>query len=92
MIRYYVNPDDEQYIYTPERLFQEGYMPAQVIDANGMIVRRNIVQVNIKTGEVWSLAIGTDGKLLAERYEVYPAPLRFEKVTDSPLYYEEHQQ
>lgn len=68
---------------------ERGLTPLEVYDAYGDVVRRAVKSFDTATGEVVSLRLDTNGKPvtvcgeLLTRTELYPAPLRFKRI--SPL-------
>jgi hypothetical protein len=72
-----------------EEAFYRGIAPLIVLDANGMVVRRLITAFDPETGDVESFVLDRDGRPLVEgpdedrvrRLEVFPAPLRWQRVT-----------
>lgn len=74
--------------HTALQMFDEGHIPLDVHDANGMVIRRKITEFDTETGEVVSVVCDTTGRKqidrekheVVTRTEFYPAPLTWKSV------------
>jgi hypothetical protein len=73
---------------TADEMAERGHTPADVYDANGMVIEEAITAFDAETGLVEYYVIGTDGCPLhdpegnaVKRSERFPAPLTWKKVT-----------
>ncbi len=66
-------------------------IPMDVFDANGRLIKRNIIEFDTVSGAVTSWILTMDGKVIQtpfgrmSRIERYPAPLKFRKGKDLPI-------
>lgn len=77
--------------YTAQSMCDQGLIPLDVYDANGMIINRKITAFDTDTGEVESFIVNPDGSFqflvdddnsspVRKRLERYAAPLTWKQI------------